>query len=65
MPTFRYRGKRKTGEVAIGAVKARNQDEAIELVSQQGILPIAMEEDRFANRSTRFKVSTRISFHDV
>ena len=65
MPIFRYRGKRKTGEVVIGNVQARSRDEAIELVSQQGVLPMVMDEHLPGPSAKRANPNRRASFQEI
>jgi len=65
MPIFRYRGKRKNGEVVTGDIQAHHRDEAIELVSQQGILPIAMEEQHLKTSAKGSKPEARVLFKDI
>ncbi|MBF0523195.1 MAG: type II secretion system F family protein [Candidatus Omnitrophica bacterium] len=42
MATFIYKAKKGTTETVTGQITARNQDEAIELINQLGLLPISV-----------------------
>ena len=43
MPIFKYRAKETTGNTVEGTVEAQNQEEAIEKISDLGILPLKVE----------------------
>jgi len=63
MPTFHYKAKKKTAETVEGRITAQNQEEAVELVSQMGFLPVSIKEESFAGqlagRVTTGRVKTR------
>ena len=44
MSIFQYRAKKASGETISGQIEAQNQEAAIDLLSQRGLLPIALEE---------------------
>ena len=43
MPTFQYRAKKKSGETVYGDIEAQSEDEAIELMNRQDLVPISLE----------------------
>lgn len=43
MPTFVYRAKKSSAETVSGQISAQTKDEAIDLISQLGFLPISVE----------------------
>lgn len=43
MPTFVYRAKKNSAETVSGQITAQNKDEAVDLISQLGFLPISVE----------------------
>ena len=43
MPTFVYRAKKSSAETVSGQITAQNKDEAVDLISQLGFLPISVE----------------------
>lgn len=51
MPTFHYRAKNEAGKTINGKISAQTQDEAVELISQQGLLPITVEEEKLTTSS--------------
>jgi len=40
MTTYTYKAKKGTTETVTGQIKAQNQDEAIDLINQLGLLPV-------------------------
>ena len=44
MTTFYYRAKKGSSQTVTGQLEAQNQDDAIELLNQQGLLPISVSE---------------------
>lgn len=44
MPTYIYRAKKGSSETVTGHIDARSQEEAIDLINQQGLLPVTIEE---------------------
>ena len=44
MPVFIYKAKQEDAQTVSGEVSARDLDEAIDLVSRQGLLPVSVEE---------------------
>jgi len=42
MPTFQYKAKDKTAQTVTGQVEAANEEQAIEIINQRGLLPIAV-----------------------
>jgi len=65
MPIFRYRGKKKNGEDIKGEIHARHREEAVELLSQQGVLPIAIMEHHVTSSAKNSKPDARILFKDT
>ncbi len=43
MPTYIYRAKKSSTETVSGQITAQNKDEAVDLISQLGFLPISVE----------------------
>ncbi len=43
MPTFVYRAKKSSAETVSGQINAQTKDEAVDLISQLGFLPISVE----------------------
>jgi len=44
MSIFHYRAKRKSGETVYGEIEASNQEEAVELINRQDLLPVSIED---------------------
>ncbi|MCA9405629.1 MAG: type II secretion system F family protein [Candidatus Omnitrophica bacterium] len=44
MATYVYTAKKSTAETVNGQINAKNQDEAIDLINQLGLLPVSVEE---------------------
>jgi len=44
MPIFQYKAKDKTAQTVTGQIEAANEGQAIELISQRGLLPVAIYE---------------------
>ncbi len=44
MPVFAYKAKKDNAETVLGDIVARDANEAIEMVSRRGLLPVAVEE---------------------
>ncbi len=60
MPTYVYKAKKESAETVMGQVSAENQDEAIELIHQLGLLPVSVEESTSAGQLVREIKSTRV-----
>jgi type IV pilus assembly protein PilC len=43
MATFVYKAKKNSAETVTGKISARNQDEAVDLITQLGFLPVSIE----------------------
>ncbi len=65
MPTFYYKAKKKNAETVMGEVIAQNQDEAIDLVSQKGFLPITMEEKLLGSDVPKIRKRGRVSLREI
>ena len=44
MPSFYYKAKKSSAETVTGVITAQNQDEAVDLISRTGLLPVVVEE---------------------
>lgn len=44
MSLFQYKAKDKTAQTVTGAIEAQNVEQAIEIISQRGLLPVVVEE---------------------
>ncbi len=62
MAKYMYQGKRESGESVSGQVEARNKDEAVEIISQQGILPFSVKE---MVSSSGMRNISKIKFKDI
>ena len=45
MTTYVYKAKKKSAETVTGQISAQNQDEAVDLITQLGMLPVSIEEE--------------------
>lgn len=64
MPIFQYKAKKGTQTIT-GQIGAQSQDEAIELMSQQGLLPVSIQEKTFAPKQTAGRKRGRIRPREV
>jgi len=66
MTTFVYKAKKNTAETVTGKIQALNQDEAIDIIHQLGLHPVAVEpqtkEDPLVLKHKTKKVSTKALF---
>lgn len=53
MPAYSYRAKKESAETVVGQVVAQNREDAIELISQMGLLPVLVEEKTAEGGSPR------------
>jgi type II secretory pathway component PulF len=51
MPLYSYKAKKGASETVSGQLSAQSQDEAIELISQMGLLPVSIREEGFKEKS--------------
>lgn len=45
MPSFVYKAKNNTAQTVSGHIQAQNQDEALEVIYNQGLVPVSIEEE--------------------
>ena len=43
MPIFQYKAKKET-ETVTGRIEARNKDEAVDIINNQGMIPVSVDE---------------------
>ncbi len=60
MPAFVYKAKKESAETVMGKVDAQNQDEAIELIHDLGLLPVSVEESTSDGQLLREIKNTKI-----
>ncbi|HOW36421.1 MAG TPA: type II secretion system F family protein [Candidatus Omnitrophota bacterium] len=65
MPIFEYKAKKGPRQLVTGQVEARTQDEAVEIISRQGLLPVLLKERKFASRSIRGTSQGRIRSKEI
>ncbi|NTV28811.1 MAG: type II secretion system F family protein [Candidatus Omnitrophica bacterium] len=66
MPLFIYKAKKENAETVIGEIQARDAEEAVELVSRLGLLPVSVEEKGAVGvATTGGRVDGHISRRDI
>src|SRR3989338_2279301 len=65
MPIYRYRAKTAAAETVTGQISAADQQEAIDLISQQGLIPVLVEEGTSATPKRGPTSSRKITHKDV
>ncbi len=68
MPAFVYKAKKESAETVIGQVTAKNQQEAIELISQQGLLPVSIdvkEKSWEGSLTTVFRKTSKVDGQEI
>lgn len=65
MTTFVYRAKKNTAETVTGHITAQNQDEAIDLINQLGLLPVSVEEQKTREGLSDGGIVRRIRVKDL
>lgn len=65
MTLYEYRGKKIDGQAISGTVQAGTKEEAVEILSRQGILPICVNfhNNSFSDQAKRF--TRRVSFNEI
>ena len=62
---FKYKGKNKIGENVSGNISARTKEEAVDIISHQGILPILIEEYSPRSKTFMLEADTKVSLRQV
>ncbi len=65
MPSYVYKAKKGLSETVIGHVDARDQDEAIELINQMGLLPIFVEQQNSSATKVRGFYRKRVTIKEL
>lgn len=65
MPAYIYKAKKESAETVTGQVSAENQDEALELIHQLGLLPISVEESTSAGQLVRQIKNAKVKGKEV
>lgn len=65
MPIFEYKARKGPTQLVAGQVEARTQEEAVEIISRQGLLPILIKERTFSPRSSRGARQGKIKSREV
>ncbi len=63
MPLFTYQAKKNNAENVFGQINASSVDEAVELLSQEGLLPISVQEKQQGSKKVFFQ--KRVSQQDL
>lgn len=66
MTTYIYKAKKNASETVAGKINASSEDEAIDLINQLGLLPIAVEEEEYGSDASIANVKkTKIRSREV
>lgn len=55
MPLFQYKAKKDTAQTVFGEVNAKSEEEAIEMISQMGLMPVSVEAKNKEDRTKDIK----------
>jgi len=65
MPIFTYRAKKENAQTVFGEIPARDQEEAVELITAQGLIPVVVHERVPGGASRVRRLSRRVSPRDL
>ena len=65
MSIFYYKAKKKNGETILGQIDAQTKEQAIELISEKGLLPITIEEKHSTGNPPEVNRFGRIKLKDL
>ena len=65
MPIFYYKAKKKNAETVLGQIEAKDREQAIELVSEKGLLPVTIEEKTLRNTLPEINKSGKVKLKEL
>ncbi len=65
MPSYLYKAKKESAETVLGQISAENQEHALELIHQLGLLPVSIQESTTAGQTIGEIKNIRIKSKEV
>jgi type II secretory pathway component PulF len=65
MPSYVYKAKKESAETVLGQVSAENQEQALELIHQLGLLPVSIEESAAGGQMVGEIKNTKVKSKEI